>query len=306
MSPLSESIRKTVAYFSLFNYPLTKEELFAFLWQPPRLGYEDFLTGLAEAERVGEVAARWGYYFFPGQDEAVENRRRRLVLSEEKMKLARRAAKKIRSTPFLRAIFVCNSVAAGLASPESDLDLFIITAPGRIWLVRFITNFWLRFLGWRVYGAKRRDRACLSFYVTDERLDLSSLRALDEDIHFAYWFCQLSPLYDPENYGVKLFEANRWVENYAPHFRCLALGGISPVKDSSGGRFWKKIWEKFWSGAYGDLLEKQAKGVQLARLRLTGRDAASRSDKNVILSDEAIKLHDNDNRKEIWERWRRV
>ena len=142
MFPLKQSIVKTLTYFDLIYYPLTKEELFAYLWRAPYGRYDDFLSVLERPERCWE--SKWGYYFLPGREKKIENRRIRLLHSEQKLKLARRAVKKIRAVPFLRAIFLCNSVASGTAGETSDIDFFIVTAPKRIWLVRFFTNLILR------------------------------------------------------------------------------------------------------------------------------------------------------------------
>ena len=43
------------------------------------------------------------------------------------MKIANRAVEKIRWVPFLRAIFVCNTLAGPGLKEESDIDVFIIT-----------------------------------------------------------------------------------------------------------------------------------------------------------------------------------
>ena len=47
-SILEQAILRTLIYFDLASFPLTKEELFAFLWQPPAIGYEEFLEKMVE------------------------------------------------------------------------------------------------------------------------------------------------------------------------------------------------------------------------------------------------------------------
>jgi len=315
MSPLSDSINKTLSYFSLFNYPLTKEELFACLWQPPRISYEEFILSLREESEANDEAIpsssfavtnqKYGYYFLPGQEVPAENRRRRLLASEIKMKIARRAAKKIRAVPFLRAVFVCNSVGQGMAGSDSDIDFFIIAAPGRVWLVRFFTNLILRFWRLRTYGKNQRDKICLSFYVDENHLDLKPLCAVKEDIHFIYWLHQMIPVFDPENFYRKFLDSNRWTGEYLPNINRKSAGGyIFQVAESGFSRGWKRAWESMWGGAYGGLLEHQAKAILTQRLKPGVKDAAARGDNSVVISDSVIKLHENDKRREYWERWR--
>lgn len=299
MTPLDVSIQKTLAYFSLFNYPLTKEELFAYLWQPPRISYEEFAAG-----GIAGIGEKYGYYFLPGREETAENRRRHLLISEMKMKIARRAVKKIRAVPFLRAVFVCNSVGQGLARPESDIDFFIVAAPGRVWLVRFFTNLILKFWRQRTYGKSQRDKICLSFYVDENHLDLNSLCAVKDDIHFIYWMHQMIPIFDPDNFYQKFLAANRWTKDSLPNIGRIGSGGyLFNVAESGWSRGWKRAWESIWGGAYGKLLELQAKGIQMQRLKAGIKEAAARGDNSVVISDSVIKLHENDARVKYFERW---
>ena len=83
MNPLQTSVVKTLAYFDISGYPLTKEELFEYLWQPPAMGYADFTEQLAGFAPV-QIGTKWGYYFLAGREYNVENRRRRQVYSIQK------------------------------------------------------------------------------------------------------------------------------------------------------------------------------------------------------------------------------
>ncbi len=306
MTPLGESITKTLVYFSQFGYPLTKEELFAYLWQPPRVGFEEFLHFLSIQDKE-KIQEKYSYLFKAGNADFAENRRRAALFAEQKMKIALRAAKKIRSIPFLQSIFVCNSVGLGVAKEESDIDFFIITAPRRIWLVRFFSNIILRLYGMRTYGKRIKNKICLSFYVDNNNLNLRSLCSVDQDIHFMYWINQMIPIYDSNDNYRRFLSANDWALKYLPNVTRLSqsdyLFRINNVKISG---LWKRIWEKMWHGAYGDLLEKQAKGIQSQRFKSAIKEAAVRNDKSVVLSDTVLKFHENDRRKEIFEKWKRL
>lgn len=313
------SILKTLAYFDLANYPLTAEELFVFLWQPPAISYPEFLLSLRGAvsdeaipmnpeDRHASLAMteKSGYYFFSGREKIVEDRRRKFLISEQKLKIAQKAAKKIRSIPFLKAIFVCNSVGARQADEISDIDFFIITDPKRIWLVRFFANLILRLFGLRTYGQKNNNRICLSFYVDTEHMDLAPLRAIESDIHFAYWVQQMVPIYDPQFFYPQFLRANSWIKKFIPHM-CTEISSVSSyvLPNSRLGLFWKKIWEKMWQGAYGDRIEKQAKEIQWLKIKPAIKEKAGQADNGIVLADGVLKFHENDTRikyKEDWEK----
>lgn len=306
---LRQSIISTLAYFDLADFPLTAEEFFIFLWQPPVASREDFLAALAELNLPNQD----DYYFLPGREKIVADRQRKFLISEQKLKIAKKAAKKIRSVPFLRAIFVCNSVGARQADEDSDIDFFIVTDPNRIWIVRFFTNLILRFFGLRTYGQKNKNKICLSFYVDTNHLDLASLRATESDIHFAYWVQQMLPIFDPDDYCSKFLQANQWTKMYLPNINLSSRAssqerrGISVQGNEIGliGRIWKKIWEKMWQGSYGDVIEKQAKEIQLLKIKPAIKEKSKRNDNGVVISDSVLKFHENDARikyKEDWER----
>lgn len=302
---LSEpAILRTLAYFELADFPLTEEELRLYLWvqtagvaSPPPL-----LKTWKDSARIATLS---GYYFLPGREELVERRREAMTITELKLRRARRAAKFIRSVPFLRAIFVCNSVGAGRAKPESDIDYFIIAEKKRIWITRFFTNLILRLFGLRTHGEHQRDRICLSFYVDAAHLNLAPWRIADDDIHFAYWLNQMVPVYDPDNYYEKFLTANDWTKKFLPNFG-LPARVISKRSGGRSGKIWKKTWEAMWRGGYGDLIENQAKWFQLAKMKLSLKEKAKLADYGVVITDGVIKLHEHDTRRAYRERWREL
>jgi len=298
---LEQSIVKTLSYFDLFDHPLTKEELYNYLWQPPVVGYGEFL------EMVSDIHdSKHGYYFLPNRQEIVEIRRKKLIAVEEKMKKAFKAAKKIRSVPFLRAIFVCNTVASEQADAESDIDFFIITKTKRIWLTRFFTNLILRLSGLRSYGNRIKNKVCLSFYVDSENLNLSDLRICNEDVYLIYWLHQLVPIYDPDNFHEKLLLANQWTKKYLFNINNKQILSTHRfrVDNSKIGLYWKKIWEKMWKGAYGNIVEAQAKAIQWSKLKLSLKEKAKTDDKSVVIKEGMLKFHENDRRTHYFEAWK--
>ena len=314
-SPLEQSILSTLIYFDIANYPLTKEELFRYLWTPPQVTYEEFVLSLrAERSNPPEIAAsvvsgnllamaeqKNGYYFLPGREAVVERRCQTIVPTELKLTKARRAARLLRSVPYLKAIFVCNSVGAEMATAESDIDFFIVVEKNRIWLVRFFTNLILRLFGLRTYGAHERDRICLSFYVDTAHLDLAPWRVAEDDIHFTYWLYQMLPLYDPENYYQKFVEANSWTKKFLPNINSSLK--VSSNDSGSIGKTWKKIWETMWQGTYGDMLEKQAKDFQWMKMKLPLKEKSELNDNGVVIKEGIVKLHEHDTRRDYREKW---
>ncbi len=299
-SSFHHSVISTLAYFDLADYPLTKEELFSFLWQPSAISYSDFLNNINSLN----LNSKFGYYFLPGREEIVEVRRRKLLISEEKLKIARRAAKIIRSVPYLRAVFVCNTTGSEQANKDSDIDFFIITEKNRIWITRLLVTFLLTVFGLRRAGKRVKNKICLSFYVTTGSLDLAKWRVADDDVHFAYWLNQMIPLFDPENYYAKFLEINLWTKTYLPNLDSARASSYLPkVFESRFGKIWKKAWEKMWEGSYGDVINNQAKQMQLSKMKFSGKQIDRGEDKGVVISDDVLKFHEKDTRVAYREKW---
>ncbi len=300
---LQRSIKNTLTYFDIADFPLTKEELFVFLWQPPKVSYANFLEFLQSNNSAFET--KQGFYFLPGRSKLIETRQRRLLISEKKLKIARRAARIIRSIPFLKAVFVCNTVGAEQATTDSDIDFLIITAPKRIWITRLFVTFWLSVFRMRRVKDKIKDKICLSFYVTADNLDLAKFRVADDDIHFAFWIQQMLPIYDPDNYYAKFLQANGWIKQYLPHTDASRVSSyILNVAESRFGRIWKRAWEKMWQGSYGDLINNEAKKIQLSKMKFSGNKIDRGEDKGVVISDSILKFHEKDTRVEYRELWK--
>lgn len=299
MDETQKAIIKTLSFFDLFSYPLTKEEIFSYLW---KVKIDSYLLSEKLEELVDNkiLVEKYGYYFLPDRD-IVENRRQHFLESELKLKIARKAVKKISMVPFIKAIFVCNSVAFGTAEQNSDIDFFIVTAKKRLWLVRFLTNIILLIFGLRVGKNKTGNRICLSFYLNEENLDLKNIRVVPEDIYLSFWLATLLPLYDPQRIGKKIIKENRWLSELLPNFPESLSFYIKEVKNGGIKSFFKKILEKTWGKAYGDLMEKQAAEAQKTKLKFSIKEQIA---PNVILDDTMLKFHENDRRREYYDRWK--
>jgi hypothetical protein len=218
-SLLEQSILKTLLYFDVVHIPLTSEEVFYYLWQPPpSISYQEVLGALRCLIERGIIEECYGFFYTKGNSKFVEERRERVVFSEVLLTKAYRAIKLIRSAPFLRAVFVCNSIASETATAQSDIDFFIITHPKRIWTVRFLTNCILFCCGMRRYGKSIAQRICLSFYITEDALNISEQRIFSDDVHFIYWLEQMLPVYDPKNMWLTFKNTNAWTKFFLPNF----------------------------------------------------------------------------------------
>jgi hypothetical protein len=302
-SSLAKAIIQTIAYFDIFDLPLTAEEVYRFLWRYDEvISYVDFLNTLPN---VGHIEQKDGFYFLPGRADIVASRQLAVPLIEEKLRIARRAAKIIRSVPFLRAMFVCNTVASASASRDSDIDVFIVVRRGRLWITRFLTTIALSVFRLRRTKTNVANKICLSFYVTDAHLDLSDIAIDTPDIYLMYWIEQLVLVYDPDNLKEELSKKNQWVKKYLPHgFQSYHISDRYRVQNTPVQRFFRHIAERAWHGSYGDILERYAKQIQEKKMSANVGSVQGLPDTRVVVDDTMLKFHENDRRLHFRDEWR--
>lgn len=313
---LQKPILQTLAFWDIFDYPLTKEELYRGFYSTDCTGtnfaFSLFIESLSQFADAGSIGYKDGFYFLLGREEIVAKRQLKVKLIEEKIKIAKRGIKKMAWVPFLRAVFVCNTVGMGITEEDSDVDVFIIVKKGRLWLSRFLVTSVLSLFNLRRTKNKIKNKICLSFYVTDDNLNLesvalksdSSAKASAVDIYLIYWLNNLIPIYDPNNLHERIMKANQWVKKYLPNgLQSYAVDGAWGIKLETISKFAKKFFEKVWNSNYGEMLENQAKSFQKAKMKSNYSSVQNEPDTRVIVSDSMLKFHEKDRREEYKKLW---
>ncbi len=267
----------------------------------PACSYEEFMHKLAQ---VPGIMATRGLYHLEGREAIVPARLAATPVIAKKMKIAAKAIRKIRWIPFIRAVFLCNTVAAGGASEESDIDVFIVVERERLWLTRMLVSVVLGIFRMRRTGTQVANKMCLSFYVTDDTLDLSHVSWGDPDIYLMYWIYQLIPIYDPDTLLHDIHALNTWTHTALPHARHpYGLHSIFRVDDTRLSRIVRRGIEAMWRTPYGAILERQAKEMQLHKMKKNTHSVQDADDTRVVINDTMLKFHENDRRARYRTQW---
>lgn len=188
---LEEAIYKTVAFFDVLDYCLTEEEICERL-----LGFQatkdEILLGLAMSSTIETDGA---YHYLKGRNSLIDLRVSNGSFHEEMWKKLERLKWIFSTTPFLRNVYVCNTLAMTQARPGSDIDLYIVTQPRRLFIVRTWLLLLTQLLGIRRHGSNIEGRFCLSFFVDENHTDLSEFFLKPVDVYFEFWNMLLKPIY---------------------------------------------------------------------------------------------------------------
>lgn len=304
---IRHSVIQTLAYMDQFDHPLTARELYQWLWNPPEhLSFSHFFQILEQG--LASVETKEGWYFLPGREEIIHVRQARIGYLEPKMKIAKRGAAVLGMLPFIDGVFVCNTVAGGVLSKESDIDVFVIVRSGRLWTARFIATLILTLAGLRRAGKDVADKICLSFYITEKHLNLKDIRMGNDDIYLYIWMTQLLPLFDPQDLLTQFQEKNGWVRAHLPHgFRPVSLSSDWRVSQQTGLRYvLKKGIELLLRGRIGSWIEGAIKRLQQAKMNRNKTSVQHQQTSAVILSDTMLKFHETDRRAHYRDEWKKI
>lgn len=118
----------------------------------------------------------------------------------------------IKWVPGLKMIAVWNSISMHAGTPESDIDLFIVTTPESMWINRIIITFIFSLLWVRKTDKKHAWMFCLSFFATTEWMNFKNWK-IQDDIYLYFWIVYLKPILS-YNYTYELFlkENSSWAD----------------------------------------------------------------------------------------------
>jgi hypothetical protein len=273
---MDKEILKTIAFFDLFDYPLTRYEL----WQ--------YLNVKCNLDDI-PFDNKNGFYFLPGRENIIAERMKRYNYSNEKIKIAKKIINIFKLIPYIKMIAVSNVIGAHNLREGSDIDLFIITSSKRIWLTRFFCAGLAKILNLRPTPKNKKNKICLSFYISEDHLNISDLKLNNDDLYFNYWLVGLVPIINKDNIYEKFIEANGWIDKFLPNITRFHFA--SPPNPLSCGVPPER------GGVLG-FFELLAKKIQLLILPKELKNLMNKGN-NVVISDEVLKLYLVDRRQEF-------
>jgi len=129
-----QSILKTLAYFDLFRYPLTEDEIMSFLDQP--IGKNELKSNLNILVLSKKIFKLDEFYSLQNDKLLVERRRKGNARASYLLKKAETIVKRLYKFPYVRAIGISGSVSKNFADENADIDYFIITKANRLWIAK--------------------------------------------------------------------------------------------------------------------------------------------------------------------------
>ena len=290
-SNLAKSILHTMAFFAAQGKALTLLELQGSLARVDPGQTAPTLFELRETiarSLSSEVAEENGLYFLKTHNPDLQSRLEKYKRTAELFRKASQWVYGLRYVPFVRAAAVCGSTAQFNASPESDIDLFIIVAPGRVFLARFLVSVYFQIFGGRRHGEYIIGRFCLNHYIA-----CGLVLDRDRNLYTAELYISLIPIFGRRYFEEFWSKNNFWIEQFV-------LGPKYPISPVFKARRSQNIFqylEEFLLWPFAGALEKLAKFLQKRRIRQS---------ETVFVTDAELSFHPESKGQRILGRFREI
>ncbi len=295
MNELEKSILKTIIYFDIFNYPMTVFEIWKYLYEV-KCDLNDVVLCLSNSESIKRYTeTKDGFYFLKGKRELIYSRKSKRDSSIAKIQIARRVICFLKFVPYVKMIAISGSIGYFNVKEDSDIDFFIIVKNKYIWLSRFCITAITQLLGKRRYDKKIKNKICLSFYISENAINLENL-AYENDVHFAYWFLNIMPIFDLNTYD-NFYSLNAWVSEFSKNNLKHDIAKYWKEEDNIFSKNIRMFFESLFNNKIGEFLNSILKGIQLLKMNKNKNSKMNNGFKDVVVNDDVLKFHEKDMRK---------
>lgn len=236
---LRNSIVKVLAYFDLFNYPVSFEEIQFFLDR--KASENDLQADLSELTNLECIFKFDKFYSLRRDPSLVKKRIKENIHAQHLLITAHKISKFLFKFPFVKGIGISGSLSKNVANEKSDMDYFIITQSDKLWIARTIMHFFKKL----TFLTGHQHWYCMNYYV-----DEKSLQIEEKNIFTATELATLMPICGNDTME-KFFEANNWTGSYFPNY----IVKDTVYTNKSSQPFFKKIIESLFNNSLGNRLD---------------------------------------------------
>lgn len=238
LSAIRKNILATLAYFDLFDYPLTIDEVFLYL--PGKCDLEEFeyaLRGLLIDRLIYKLDQ---FYTLKNDYLLIERRIRGNNQAAALIGAARKVSDRLIRIPYVRGIAISGALSKKFAADDADIALFVITAKNRLWIARTLVH------GFKKITSRVNKQRC---FCTNYYVDEQALQIREKNIYTATEIATLIPLHGDTVFE-HFYNANAWTMHYLPN-KCMRLSTARAVKSG----LLKRTLEMLCNNRAGNLLD---------------------------------------------------
>lgn len=263
----------TLLYFEIFRFPLTIDELWKYCSYKERDALEYALEQWVD---TGIVLHAGDHYMLNNVGNKVEERIKGEKRARAMWSKACSRARLIQLFPFVRAVFISGSISKGVVAPDGDVDFFIITAPGRLWLSRTLLAMYKK-----IFLLGSHKYFCINYFIDDKHLNIE-----EQNYFTATEMATLIPMTGDSELVKKFYAANQWVKKYYPHFSASV-----PMYPELRKRRRRRVLETVLNISAASIWDKLGKRITTSFWRVKFRSMADKDFDLALKSEDHISKH---------------
>jgi predicted nucleotidyltransferase len=187
-----------------------------------------------------KIVIKVGDFYLSGcGSECIEKRQKGNEMAAKAMIKARERASLISKFPFVEAVGVSGSLSKGYYDHTSDIDFFVITKPGRLWIARTLLMLYKK-----IFLLNSRKYFCINYFMSSANLELE-----EKNRYTATEIKTLIPM-QGKTMLERFYLKNEWISNifgtFAPE--------LAPVPEIKKPLFTKAI-QWLFDNALGDVID---------------------------------------------------
>ncbi|MEI6426571.1 MAG: hypothetical protein WCO66_04435 [Candidatus Absconditabacteria bacterium] len=182
------------------------------------------------------------------------SRKEKNPLVEEYLRYIEKRQRLFSLLPFVKTVYLCNSITFNSIHTDSDIDVFIVCKDKTLRRSRFWSVMIFRITGLKRSIRNKKKKFCLSFYVTENHQNLYNISLPKTDIYLAYWIAHLVPIYEETAGNADIYKHNTRIQSLLPNISTQQNIFLN-IPCISGNSKFKKILEFMQKGRWGKFIE---------------------------------------------------
>jgi predicted nucleotidyltransferase len=267
-------IVSVVTYFDLFNYPVMADEIRTFL--PAIQSNDSFNESLEMLLAEGTLYQVDAFVSLQNKPELASKRIQMNICAKRRMKTARKVAGILSWFPFVRSLSISGSLSKDCADANSDIDFFIITKAGRLWICRTLMHL-LKKLSFLI---GQQHCFCMNYYIDDQEMAIR-----EKNFYTAIEVLTLVPLYGARTHE-SFINSNRWTTKLCPN----AIPRPQARRQTERSIYIKRVFESILSWKVFDTLETRLMTTTVNRWK-EKTDNQQKNMRGVVLAMDAGPHH---------------
>jgi len=206
---INHAISKTLVYSDIFDYPLTKAELWRYLITSNKVSKSEFEQNLKKHPQVEYYK---GYFILKGKKTLIRKREEKIKTNQIKKTIALRAAKILSLVPGVVFVGISGSVSMQNADDNDDIDLIILTKKDVIFITRLFCALILNYKKMlrRRNSLSLKNKICLNLFIDKDYI----FEISKQNLYTAHELAQVVPLFERKNSFESFLQRNNWVKKY--------------------------------------------------------------------------------------------